>query len=82
MYFTQCGSSPDGEESIPNGVLTAHTCTCTDRVLLRIVKAGCHVHVHVHVHVDCSEGEVLYMYMRKGLGIFLENHEKPAATRD
>ena len=80
MYFTQCGSSPDGEESIPNGVLTAHTCTCTDRVLLRIVKAGCHV--HVHVHVDCSEGEVLYMYMRKGLGIFLENHEKPAATWD
>ena len=24
----------------------------------------------------------IYMYMRKGLGIFLENREKPAATRD
>ena len=24
----------------------------------------------------------LHMYMRKGLGIFLENCEKPAATRD
>ena len=24
----------------------------------------------------------MYMYMRKGLGIFLESHEKLAATRD
>ena len=23
-----------------------------------------------------------YKYMRKGLGIFLEDYEKPAATRD
>ena len=29
-------------------------------------------HIHVHVHV----------YMRKGFGIFLENCEKLAATRD
>ena len=34
------------------------------------------------VGVACGIVHVQYMYMRKGLGIFLENHEKPAATRD
>ena len=34
--------------------------------------------VHVLVHVSA----VQYTYMMKGLGIFLENCEKPAATRD
>ena len=32
------------------------------------------VYTYTYIHI--------YMYMRKGLGIFFENREKPAATRD
>ena len=34
--------------------------------------------VYVNIHCTCT----MYIYMRKGLGIFLENREKLAATRD
>ena len=40
--------------------------------------AGLHFQAHLHVHTY----KCMYMYTRKGLGIFLENREKPATTRD
>ena len=38
-YFTQCGSSPDGEELPVNPYRVSDG---TYRVILRIMKAGCH----------------------------------------
>ena len=76
---------------------TSHRSTTSNKSLERLLeKTNKHnepsilelIEVHVHgLHsVYCSRGSafLLYalMYMRKGLGIFLENREKPAATRN
>ena len=42
----------------------------------RAASGGTRTHDVLHTR------QMFYMYMRKGLGIFLENREKPAATRD
>ena len=34
------------------------------------------IHIHLYTYV------CIHVHMRNGLGIFLENCEKPAATRD
>ena len=39
-------------------------------------------YILVHVHLYISASPLKRIYMRKGLGILLENCERPAATRD